>query len=121
MSRVTRGPESRRRRKKILKAAKGFVGGRKRGYKAAKETWERALSYAYRDRRTRKRDMRRLWIVRINAAARQHDMSYSAFINGLNKSGVEVDRKVLADIAVHDPNGFSKLVDLSKKGIGKNA
>jgi large subunit ribosomal protein L20 len=121
MSRVTRGPESRRRRKKILKAAKGFVGGRKRSYKSAKETWERALSYAYRDRRARKRDMRRLWIVRINAAARQHDMSYSAFMNGLNKSGVEVDRKVLADIAVHDPKGFSKLVDLSKKGIGKNA
>ena len=121
MSRVTRGPKSRKRRKKILKAAKGFVGGRSRGYKAAKETWERALSYSYRDRRVRKRDMRRLWIVRINAAARQHDMSYSKFINGLDKSGVEIDRKVLADIAVNDPKGFSKLVELSKKGVAKNA
>lgn len=121
MSRVTRGPQTRKRRKKILKAAKGFVGGRSRGYKAAKETWQRAMSYAYRDRRTRKRDMRRLWIVRINAATRQHDMSYSTFINGLNKSGVEVDRKVLADLAVHDPKGFSELVDIAKKGVGKNA
>jgi large subunit ribosomal protein L20 len=121
MSRVTRGPNSRKRRKKILKAAKGFVGGRSRSFKSAKETWQRAMSYAYRDRRMNKRDMRRLWIVRINAAARLNDMSYSAFINGLNKSEVEIDRKVLADLAIHDPQGFSKLVELSKKGIEKNA
>jgi len=121
MSRVTRGPNSRKRRKKVLKAAKGFVGGRSRSFKSAKETLERAMSYAYRDRRTKKRDMRRLWIVRINAAARLNDMSYSAFINGLSKSEVEIDRKVLADLAIHDPQGFSKLVELSKKGIEKNA
>jgi large subunit ribosomal protein L20 len=115
MSRVIRGTKARKRRKKILKAAKGFVGGRSRGFRAAKETVERALMYAYRDRRTRKRDMRRLWIVRINAAVRENDMSYSRFMDGLAKAGIEMDRKVLADIAVRDREGFARLVELAKK------
>jgi large subunit ribosomal protein L20 len=97
------------------------VGGRSRGFKAAKETRERALAYAYRDRRQRKRDMRRLWIIRINAAVRKYDISYSTFIHGLNKAGVEVDRKVLADLAIHDPQGFAKFVELSKKNITTHA
>jgi len=117
MSRVVRGTKARRRRKKILKAAKGYVGGRSRGYKAAKETWERAMMYAYRDRRTKKREMRKLWIVRINAAAREHGMSYSTFINGLSKAGVEVDRKSLAELAVHDVKAFGKFVEISKEHV----
>ena len=119
MPRVTRGTQTKKRRKKILKAAKGYVGGRSRGFKSAKETWSRAMMYAYRDRRTKKRDMRRLWIIRINAAARQNDISYSKFINGLIRAGVEIDRKVLADLAIHDPKGFTRLVDLSKESLSK--
>ena len=117
MSRVVRGTKARKRRKKVLKAAKGYVGGRSRGFRAAKESVERALLYAYRDRRTRKRDMRSLWIVRINAAVRDNDMSYSRFVDGLTKAGVQIDRKVLADLAVRDPGGFTKLVDLAKKSL----
>jgi large subunit ribosomal protein L20 len=121
MSRVVRGTKARKRRNKILKAAKGYVGGRSRGFRAASETVERALMYAYRDRRVRKRDMRRLWIVRINAAARENDLSYSRFMEGLHKAGIEIDRKVLADLAVRDRDGFSKIVARAKEGLAAHA
>ena len=121
MTRVNRGIVAKKRRKKVLKAAKGYVGVRSRSYKSAKETHQRALMYAYRDRRARKRDMRRLWIIRINAAARQNNISYSRFIEGLNKAGVEIDRKILADLAFSDPKAFTKLVELSKKNAKGNA
>lgn len=118
MPRVKRGPKARARRKKILKSARGFVGGRRRLFANAKETLHRAWSYAYRDRRQRKRQFRRLWITRINAAARQNDMSYSKLIGGLSKAGVELDRKVLADMAVFDPKGFSKVVETARQALG---
>lgn len=121
MSRVVRGTKARKRRNKILKAAKGYVGGRSRGFRAASETVERALMYAYRDRRVRKRDMRRLWIVRINAAARENDLSYSRLMEGLHKAGIEIDRKVLADLAVRDRDGFSKIVARAKEGLAVHA
>ncbi len=117
MPRVKRGPRARRRRKKILRAAKGYVGGRRRLYKNAKETVHRAWTFAYRDRRQKKRDFRRLWITRINAATRQNGLNYSRFISGLNKAGVELDRKVLADMAVFDGPGFAKLVDVAKDSL----
>lgn len=103
-----------KRRKKILKQAKGFRGGRHRLYVPAKETLERALRYAYRDRRTKKRQFRRLWIARINAAARQHGLSYSRFMHGLKAADVEIDRKNLAELAVNDPAGFAKLAETAK-------
>ena len=117
MPRVKRGPRARARRKKILKAARGFVGGRRRLFANAKETVHRAWVYAYRDRRQRKRQFRRLWITRINAAARQNDMNYSTLIGGLSKAGVELDRKVLADMAVFDPQGFSKVVETARQAL----
>ena len=100
-----------KRKKQILKHAKGAFGARSKLWKAAKETVERGWVYAYRDRKAKKRDFRKLWIVRINAAARQHDMSYSVFINGLGLAGIEVDRKILADIAVRDPEAFGAIAD----------
>ena len=100
-----------KRKKQVLKHAKGAFGARSKLWKAAKENVERGWKYAYRDRKNKKRDFRRLWIVRINAAARQHDMSYSVFINGLGKAGIEIDRKILADIAVRDPQAFGELAD----------
>jgi len=100
-----------KRKKQILKHAKGAFGARSKLLKAAKENVERGWKYAYRDRKNKKRDFRRLWIVRINAAARQHDMSYNVFINGLGKAGIEIDRKILADIAVRDPQAFGALAD----------
>jgi large subunit ribosomal protein L20 len=106
-----------RRKKKIMEAAKGARGGRSKLYKSAKETVERGLRYAYRDRRRRKRDFRQLWIVRINAAARVHDLSYSRFIAGLRGAGVEINRKMLADIAVRDPGAFSELAEVAKKSL----
>jgi large subunit ribosomal protein L20 len=121
MSRVVRGTKARKRRKKILKLAKGYVGGRSRGFRAASETVERALMYAYRDRRTRKRDMRRLWIVRINAAVRENGLSYSRFMEGLHKAGVEIDRKMLADLAVRDRDGFTKIVERAREGLAVHA
>jgi large subunit ribosomal protein L20 len=121
MSRVVRGTKARKRRNKILKLAKGYVGGRSRGFRAASETVERALMYAYRDRRVKKRDMRRLWIVRINAAARENNLSYSRFMEGLHKSGIEIDRKVLADLAVRDRDGFAKIVERAKEGLTVHA
>ena len=114
MPRVTRGFKARRRRKKILKMAKGYRGARSLCFKQAKETVEKGLCYAYRDRRTRKRLFRRLWIIRINAACRLNGMSYSRFIEGITKAGVAVDRKMLADIAVTDSNAFSSLVETAK-------
>jgi len=100
-----------KRKKQVLKHAKGAFGARSKLWKAAKENVERGWRYAYRDRKQKKRDFRRLWIVRINAAARQHDMSYNVFINGLGKAGIEIDRKILADIAVRDPQAFGALAD----------
>ena len=100
-----------KRKKQIMKAARGAYGGRSKLWKAAKENVERGWRYAYRDRKNKKREFRRLWIVRINAAARQHDMSYSTFMNGLKKAGIELDRKILADLAVRDPDAFTAIAD----------
>lgn len=110
MSRVTRGFKARRRRNKVLKMARGFVGGRHRLFRTAIETLDRALVYAYRDRRAKKRDFRRLWIVRIAAAAKLNGTSYSRLIGALKKANVELDRKVLANMAVMDPGAFSQVV-----------
>jgi len=117
MPRAKRGFKARRRRKKIMKLAKGYVGGRRRQYRQARETVERGLCYAYRDRKVRKREFRSLWIARINAAARLHGLNYSQFIHGLGKSGVEVDRKVLADLAVRDPQAFGHFASLAKGAL----
>jgi large subunit ribosomal protein L20 len=114
MPRVKRGTKARKRHKKILKLAKGYVGGRRKQYRQARETVEKGLTYAYRDRRVRKREFRGLWIVRINAAARQHGLSYSQFMHGLQQGGVGVDRKVLADLAVRDPAGFQEFAQIAK-------
>jgi large subunit ribosomal protein L20 len=111
MPRAKRGVKARRRRNKIMKAAKGFVGGRRRLFRQAKETVMRAWRYAYRDRRVRKREFRALWIVRINAAARLCGMSYSKLMDALKKADVALDRKMLADLAVNDFAGFQKLVE----------
>lgn len=108
--RVKRGFKARRRRNRVLKLAKGFRGRRKNCYRRANEAVERALDYATRDRKQKKRDFRRLWIVRINAAARQNGVSYSRLIEGLTKTGCQLDRKVLADIALFDPQGFAAVV-----------
>lgn len=109
MPRVKRGVKARRRRKKILKAAKGYYGSRHTLFRIAKESVHHAWQYAYRDRRQKKRQFRRLWIARINAASRQNGLSYSRFMGGLHKAGIELDRKVLADMAVFDPAGFAKV------------
>ena len=114
MSRVRGAPSSRRRRKKILKAAKGYRGGRSKLLRTATETVHRAGQYAYRDRKARKGDMRRLWIIRINAGARAHGLSYSRFMHGLKEANVQVDRKMLAEMAVSDADGFAKLVSIAK-------
>ena len=106
-----------KRKKKIMRAAKGARGGRSKLYKSAKANVERGLRYAYRDRRRKKRDFRRLWIVRINAGARQHDLSYSRFMAGLKGAGVAINRKLLADLAVRDPIAFGTLVEVAKKSL----
>ncbi len=106
-----------KRKKKIMRAAKGARGGRSKLYKTAKENVERGMRYAYRDRRRKKRDFRRLWIVRINAGARLHELSYSRFMAGLKQAGVEVNRKLLADLAVRDPVAFGALVEVAKKSL----
>ena len=111
--RVRRGFKARKRRKKVLKLAKGFRGGRSKLYRAAADAVDKALMYAYRDRKVRKRDFRRLWIARISAAARLNNLSYSKFINGLKVAHVELDRKILAEMAVSDPSGFSELAKLA--------
>ena len=113
MPRVTRGFKARRRRKKVLKMAKGFYGGRHKLYRSATEAVDRALSYAYRDRRTKKRDFRSLWIARISAAAKLNNISYSKLIGGLKKANVDLDRKVLANMAIMDPNGFTQVVKIA--------
>ena len=115
--RVKRGYKARRRRKKVLKLAKGFRGGRSKLFRTAADAVDKALMYAYRDRRTRKRDFRRLWITRINAAVRMNNMSYSKFIHGLKVANVELDRKVLAELAISDPSGFSKIADLAAQNL----
>jgi large subunit ribosomal protein L20 len=106
-----------KRKKQIMKAARGGFGARSKLWKAAKENVERGWKYAYRDRKNKKRDFRRLWIVRINAAARQHDMSYSVFINGLKEAGIEIDRKVLSDIAVSDAAAFAELAAKARAAL----
>lgn len=117
MARVKTGVVRRRRHKKILKLARGFYSARHKHFRKAKEQLERSLVYAYRDRRRKKRDFRRLWIVRINAACRLNDISYSRFINGLKKAKIELDRKVLADLAINDAAGFAKVVESVKKAL----
>jgi large subunit ribosomal protein L20 len=121
MPRATNGPATRRRRKKVLKMARGYFGARHATFRKAKETVTRALKYAFRDRRVRKRDFRRLWIVRINAAVRAEGMKYSTFMNGLKKAGIELDRKVLADLAVNEQAVFSDLVSKAREGLKKAA
>jgi large subunit ribosomal protein L20 len=115
MPRVTRGFKARRRRNKVLKLAKGFRGGKSRLYKTATEAVDRALNYAFRDRRVKKRDFRSLWIARINAGARMNDMSYSKLIGGLKKANIDLDRKVLANLAILDAGAFSKVVQIAKE------
>ena len=114
MPRVKRGYKARRRRKRVLRAAKGYRGGQSKLFKTASASVKRAGMYAYRDRRARKRDFRKLWIMRINAAAREAGISYSEFMGGLRKAGIELDRKVLADMAVHDPAAFAQVVSMAK-------
>jgi large subunit ribosomal protein L20 len=121
MPRVKRSVASRKRRKKVLDRAKGFVGTRHSHYKVANEAVEHALVHAYRDRKRRKRDMRRLWIIRINAAAREHDLSYNRFMAGVKKAGIELDRKSLADIAVSDPQAFAAVAERAKAALGSDA
>jgi large subunit ribosomal protein L20 len=116
MPRVRKSVASRARRKKFLGMAKGFRAGRRRLYRSAREAVERALTFAYRDRKVRKREFRALWIVRINAALRPLGMSYSKFIGGLKRAQISLDRKVLADMAVFDPQGFARVAELSKGG-----
>lgn len=119
MPRVTNQVARNRKKKKVRELAKGYRGARSKLYRTAKNAVERGWAYSYRDRRRRKRDFRRLWITRINAAARQHDISYSQFINGLRNAGVELNRKSLADLAVRDPNVFGNLVEVAKGALGK--
>jgi large subunit ribosomal protein L20 len=115
--RVKTGVVRRRRHKKLLKQARGFYSGRRKHFRKAKEQLERSLVYAYRDRRQKKRDFRRLWITRINAACRLNGISYSKFIYGLNKAGIELDRKILADMAMNDAAAFTKVVEAAKAAI----
>jgi large subunit ribosomal protein L20 len=119
MPRVKRGSKRREKRKKLLSQAKGYYLGKSKLYKFAKEAVDRAGNFAYVGRKRKKRDFRRLWIVRINAAARAHDMSYSVFMAGLKRAGVELDRKSLADLAARDPQGFTKLVESARAASPK--
>lgn len=121
MPRATNAPASRKRRKRILKKAKGFRGARSKLYRYAKDAVYKSQTWAYRDRKTRKRNFRRLWITRINAAARNHDLTYSRFMEGLKASGIELDRKVLADIAVHDEPAFAALAEKAKAALDEKA
>jgi large subunit ribosomal protein L20 len=117
--RVKNGKVRHRRHKKILKQAKGFYSGRRKHFRKAKEQLERSLVYAYRDRKQRKRDFRKLWIIRINAAARLNDINYSRLMHGLKLAGVELDRKILADMAMNEPENFKALADLAKEALAK--
>jgi large subunit ribosomal protein L20 len=120
MARVKRGVGAKRRHKKVLEQAKGYYGNKSRSFRAANEQVLRSGQYAFRDRRARKGEFRRLWIQRINAATRQHDLSYSRFIAGLGAAGIEVDRKILADLAVTDPVAFGALVEAAKAALGES-
>ena len=117
MPRVKRAVSAHKKRRVILKRAKGYYGAKSRTYRAAKEQVIHSLQYMYRDRRNKKREIRRLWITRINAAARINGLSYSVFMNGLKKAGVELDRKVLSDMAINDPDAFAKLVEIAKAAL----
>ncbi len=117
MARVKRGVVAKAKHKKVLKKAKGYYGARSKLFKTAKQAVIKAGQYAYRDRRQRKRQFRALWITRINAAARMHGLSYSRLINGLNRANVDIDRKVLADIAVHDPDAFGAIAEQAKAAL----
>src|SRR6266480_3123226 len=117
MARVKRSVHAKKKRREILEQAKGYQGSRRKRYRVAKEQLMHSGAYAYRDRRDRKAQFRRLWITRINAAVRPHDISYSRFINGLKAAGVEVDRKILADLAVHDPGAFESLVERARAAL----
>jgi len=117
--RVKTGVVRHRRHKRLLKQARGFYSGRRKHFRKAKEQLERSLVYAYRDRRQKKRDFRRLWIVRINAAARLNDMNYSTFMHGLKLANIELDRKILADMAMNAPESFAKVAEASKTAIAK--
>lgn len=118
MPRSTGAPARKDRKRKILKEAKGYFGGRKKLYRTAKDAVEKGWEHAYRDRKKKKRNFRRLWITRINAAARQHDLSYSRLMNGLRESGIELDRKALAELAVKDPVAFGALAGQAKEKLG---
>ena len=117
MPRVKRAVSAHKKRRTVLSRAKGYYGAKSRSYRAAKEQVQHSLQYAYRDRRNKKREIRRLWITRINAAARLNGLSYSVFMNGLKKAGVELDRKVLSDMAISDPQAFASLVEVAKKAL----
>ncbi len=121
MPRTTAAVARNKRKKKIFKAAKGYFGGRKNLYKTAKDAVEKGWEHAYRDRRKKKRNFRRLWIARINAGVREHGLSYSRFINGLKEAGIELDRKALADLAIRNPEAFSAVVDRAKEGLAAKA
>ena len=114
MSRATNRPASRERRRRVLKQTKGYYGGKSRMFRTAKEQLDRSLAYAYRDRRQRKREFRRLWIARINAASRAHGLSYNRFIHGLHAADIEINRKVLAELAVNEPLAFAQLCEVAK-------
>lgn len=117
MARVKRGVTAHAKHKKVLKAAKGFYGRRKNTIRTAKQAVEKSLQYAYRDRKVRKRNFRALWVQRINAAVREQGLTYARFIDGLNKAGIEIDRKVLSDMAIHEPAAFAAVVAQSKKAL----
>ena len=119
MARTKKSVESRKRRKKILKAAKGYVGSKHRLYRTALESVRRSLAYAYRDRRTKKREMRSLWIMRINAAARLNDIGYGRLMDGIHKAGIEIDRRMLADLAVNDEEAFREIVGKAREALEK--
>ena len=117
MSRVKRGVAAHAKHKKVMKAAKGFYGRRKNTIRIAKQAVEKSLQYAYRDRKVRKRNFRSLWVQRINAAAREHGLTYARLIDGLNKAGIEVDRKMLSELAIHEPAAFAAVVDQAKAAL----
>lgn len=117
MSRVKRGVTAHAKHKKVLKKAKGFYGARKNTIRAAKAAVDKSMQYAYRDRKAKKRNFRALWIQRINAAVREHGLTYGRFIDGLNKAGIEVDRKVLSDMAIHEQEAFAALVEAAKEAL----
>ena len=121
MSRVKRGVTAHARHKKVLDRARGYRGRSNSSFRIAIERVEKGMQYAYRDRRTRKRSFRSLWIQRINAGAREHGLSYSQFINGLGKAGIEIDRKILSDLAVREPDSFKALVEQAQMALAKNA